>query len=121
MAGLQCPRRLWLLVHEPPPYEAPAPGSPLDIGQQIGGKAHLLFPGGVKVTDEPWEHAQAVARTSVLMADATVPAVFEAAFEHDGIRIRVDALERLTSCAWGLRGVKGGSDPKNHHVEQQSQ
>jgi hypothetical protein len=39
MAGLQCPRRLWLLVHEPPPYEEPAPGSPLTIGQDIGRAA----------------------------------------------------------------------------------
>jgi hypothetical protein len=46
IAGLQCLRRLWLLVHEPQPYEEPAPGSPMDIGQEIGRKAHLLFPGG---------------------------------------------------------------------------
>jgi hypothetical protein len=25
LAGLQCLRRLWLLVHEPAPYEEPAP------------------------------------------------------------------------------------------------
>ena len=29
------------------------------------------------------------------MGDARVPAIFEAAFEYDGIRIRVDVLERL--------------------------
>ena len=39
MAGLQCQRRLWLRVHDPEPYEEPASGSPLDIGQQIGRKA----------------------------------------------------------------------------------
>jgi hypothetical protein len=75
MAGLQCLRRLWLLVHEPPRYEEPAPGSPLDIGQEIGRKAHLLFPGGVLVEEEPWQHAQAVVRTAALMADAHVPAI----------------------------------------------
>ena len=80
MAGLQCLRRLWLLVHDPMPYEEPAPGSLLDIGQEIGRKAHLLFPGGIEVTEEPWEHAQAVARTATLMTDANVPAIFEAAF-----------------------------------------
>jgi hypothetical protein len=31
-----------------------------------------------------------------LMADADVPAIFEAAFEYDGIRMRVYALERLS-------------------------
>jgi hypothetical protein len=79
IAGLQCPRRLWLVVHEPQPYEEPAPGFPLDIGQVIGRKGRLLFPNGVLVTEAPWEHAEAVARTAALMDDAGVPAIFEAA------------------------------------------
>jgi hypothetical protein len=117
MAGRQCPRRLWLLVHEPPPYEEPEPGTPLDIGREIGLKAHLLFPGGVEVTEAPWEHAEAVARTAGLMADAGIPAIFEAAFEYDGIRIRVDVLERLSSGAWGLREVKSSSGLKDHYID----
>ena len=107
IAGLQCPRRLWLLVHEPPPYEEPAPGSPLDIGQEIGRKAHLLFPGGALVDEEPWRHAEAVARTAALMIDERVPAIFEAAFEYDDIRIRVDVLERL---AHGDMGTARGEE-----------
>jgi len=39
IAGLQCPRRLWLLVHDPVPYEDPEPGSPMNIGQEIGRNA----------------------------------------------------------------------------------
>ena len=117
MAGLQCPRRLWLLAHEPTLYDEPAPGTPLDIGQEIGRKAHLLFPAGVEVTEEPWDHGQAVARTAALMADAGVPAIFEAAFEYVGIRIRVDVLERLASGAWGLREVKSSSGPKDHYID----
>jgi len=99
------------------PYEEPEPGSPLDIGQQIGRYAHLLFPGGVEVTEEPWEHAKAVVRTKTLMADASVPAIFEAAFEHDGIRTRVDVLERRPAGAWGLREVKSGSGLKDHYID----
>jgi hypothetical protein len=117
MAGLQCPRRLWLVVHEPQPYEEPAPGSPMDMGAVIGTKAHLLFPGGVLVTEEPWQHAEAVARTAALMADARVPAIFEAAFAYDGIRIRVDVMERLASGAWGLREVKSSSRLKDHYLD----
>jgi hypothetical protein len=117
MAGLQCLRRLWLLVHEPQPYEEPAPGTPLDIGREIGRKAHLLFPGGVEVTEEPWEHAQAVVRTAALMADVGVPAIFEAAFEYDDIRVRVDVLERLSSGAWGLREVKSSGGLKEHYID----
>jgi hypothetical protein len=55
--------------------------------------ARLLFPGGFLVEEAPWEHAAAVARTASLMADRSVPAIFEAAFEHSGIRARVDVLE----------------------------
>ena len=116
MAGLQCLRRLWLLVHDPLLYEEPAPGSPVDIGQDIGRKAHLLFPGGIEVTEEPWEHAQAVARTAALMADAGVPAIFEAAFEHDAIRVRVDVLERRPAGTWGLREVKSSTRLKDHYI-----
>ena len=117
IAGLQCPRRLWLVVHDPLPYEDPEPGSPMDIGQEIGRKAHLLFPGGVLVSEAPWEHAEAVARTAALMEDARVPAIFEAAFEYDGIRIRVDVMERLAQGRWGLREVKSSSGLKDRYLD----
>ena len=100
-AGMQCLRRLWLIDHEPAPHEEPAPGSPMDIGREIGRKAQILFPGGVLIDEEPWRHAQAIARTAALMSDEHVPAIFEAAFEYDNIRIRVDVLERLTHGTWG--------------------
>ena len=117
IAGLQCPRRLWLLVHEPLPYEEPAPGSPMDVGQEIGQKAHLLFPGGVLIDEEPWQHAEAVSRTAKLMSNALVPAIFEAAFEYENIRIRVDVLERLAPGCWGLREVKSSSGLKDHYLD----
>jgi Domain of unknown function(DUF2779) len=117
IAGLQCPRRLWSLVHKPLPYEAPAPGPPMNIGQEVGQKAHLLFPGGVPIIEEAWQHAEAVTRTAKLMNDAFVPAIFEAAFEYEDIRIRVDVLERLANGAWGLREVKSSSGLKDHYLD----
>ena len=94
LAGLQCLRRLWLQIHEPQDYEAPARGSPIDAGLEIGRKARLLFPGGVPVEQPPWQHADAVARTAALMQDPSVQAIFEAAFTHHDVRLRVDVLER---------------------------
>ncbi len=99
------------------PYEEAAPGSPIDIGQEIGQKAHLLFPGGVRIDEEPWRHAEAAARTAALMVDARVPAIFEAAFECENIRIRVDVLERLAPGTWGLREVKSSSGLKDHYLD----
>jgi hypothetical protein len=117
IAGLQCPRRLWLVVHKPKPFEEPASGSPMEIGQEIGQKAHLLFPGGVRIDEEPWQHAEAVTHTAALMSDALVPAIFEAAFEYEDVRIRVDVLERLAPGSWGLREVKSSSGLKDHYLD----
>ena len=78
--------------------------------------AHRLFPGGVLVDEEPWQHDEAVARTAALMRDPAVPAIFEAAFTHDDIRVRVDVLERLPG-GWGLREVKSSTRVKDHYLD----
>jgi hypothetical protein len=116
-AGLQCLRRLWLHVHEPADREEPTLGSVEEIGLEIGRMARRLFPGGVLVEEAPWEHSKAVTRTATLMADRSVPAIFEAAFEHAGVRVRVDVLERLPRGYWGMREVKSGGEVKEHHYD----
>jgi hypothetical protein len=117
MAGLQCPRRLWLNVHEPADSEEPEPGSVEEIGLEIGRSAHFLFPDGVRVEHKPWEHTAAAMRTATLMADRTVPAIFEAAFALSGVGIRIDVLERLRHGWWGIREVKGTSEVRDHHYD----
>jgi hypothetical protein len=89
----------------------------MDMGQEIGQKAHLLFPGGLRIEEEPWQHTAAVTRTAELMNDARVPAIFEAAFEYEDVRIRVDVLERLAQGTWGLREVKSSSGLKDHYLD----
>lgn len=117
LAGLQCSRRLWLNVHEPAEWKEPEAGSPEDIGRELGQMARLLFPDGILVSEEPWKHAKAMARTNALMANPSVPAIFEAAFEHGGIRIRVDILERLSQGNWGLCEVKSSGEVKDYHYD----
>ena len=116
-AGLQCLRRLWLNVHDAEVWHEPEAGSPDDIGLEIGRMAHLLFSGGVLVEEKPWEHAATVARTAALMADRAVPAIFEAAFEHAGVRVRIDVLERRPRGYWGMYEVKSSGDVKDHHYD----
>jgi hypothetical protein len=89
----------------------------MDIGHEVGQKAHLLFPGGVRIDEEPWQHAEAVTHTAALMIDDRVSAIFEAAFEYDDIRTRVDVLERLAPGTWGLREVKSSSGLKDHYLD----
>lgn len=119
LAGRRCPKRLWLSSHEPE-RAAPVPDGVLAIrkmGDQIGLLAHELFPGGVLVEAGAREHANAILETKKLMADPSVPAIFEAAFEHAGVFVRVDVLERLGSDSWGLREVKAASRLKDVYVE----
>lgn len=119
VAGLQCPKRLWLLVHG---RDAAAPrdaagAAILALGHRVGLRAHALFPGGVLVEDGARRGDEALAETRALLGDATVPAIFEAVLEHDGVRVHVDALERLGGGAFGLREVKAATGVKAHYLD----
>jgi predicted RecB family nuclease len=115
LAGLQCPRRLWLACHEPDLVDSRPDALParLDEGAEIGRRARELFADGVLVDEN---HDEAVTRTRALLSDPQVGAIFKGAFEHDGIRIRVDVLERLPGGAWGLREVKAGTRVRDVHL-----
>ena len=115
--GMACERLLWLSCHQPVAYQDPPAGSPAAVGIEVGDMAHALFPAGVLVDEAPWEHAAAVERTAELMRDEHVPAIFEAAYVYDGIRIRVDVMERLSGGAWGMREVKSATKVKASYID----
>lgn len=114
--GLRCEKKLWLGWHKSLPREDAPPFSALDVGMRVGRHVQALFPGGVAVDEEPWDHERARAATRSLMA-GDAPALFEAAFEFERVRIRVDVLERLGD-GWGLREVKSSTsanEAAGHH------
>jgi len=119
--GLRCLKKLWLGVHKPVERKDPDPFSPLDVGNRVGRGAWNLFPGGIEVAEKAFEHEQAVATTRALMGDPLVPAIFEAAFEFEGIRVRVDILERLSQ-GWRICEVKSATAVKeaSFHVDDVS-
>jgi hypothetical protein len=94
--GLQCVKQLWWRVHEPDAPEL-TPDAALqavfDRGHQIGLRAQAEFPGGTLIGHEYWETAEKVADTRAALA-ARAPAIYEAAFEADGVFVAVDVLER---------------------------
>ena len=77
LAGRQCAKRVWLQCHER--SAGAPPDGPLraifDTGNEVGRRAHALFPGGVLVDETRWETG-VVERTRALVAEA-VPAIFE--------------------------------------------
>lgn len=114
--GLQCPRALWLSVHEPG-SAAPVTESKqwtFDQGTEVGMLAQQLFEGGVEVADDYRHQREALATTKRLM-DQGADVLYEPAFYFDGVLVRVDVLVRAGE-AWDLFEVKSSSKLKPEHV-----
>jgi len=114
--GLQCPRALWLSVHEP---QAAAPVMEskqwiFDQGTEVGRLAQQLFAGGVEVTEDYRHQREAIETTRRLIEDgATV--LYEPAFYFDGVLVRVDVLVK-TGDVWDLYEVKSTTKVRPEHV-----
>jgi hypothetical protein len=115
--GLRCLRRLWLESYHRELATPPDRASRLRLaaGHRIGELARGRWPGGRLVSVAAARHRRAVEVTSGLLADASVPVIFEAAFESDGVRIRADAIVRVDG-GFDLYEVKSSSRVKAEHI-----
>ena len=118
----QCPRRLWLQVHEPDRAEVDEGAEQrFAAGNTVGGLACALHPAGVMVEAEP-DLGAAVAETSRLIAEGHKGPIFEATFQHNGVLVRVDLLERAGKRDWRAIEVKGsGSVKPQYHGDLATQ
>jgi hypothetical protein len=82
VAGVQCLKRLYWLVHEPELAGVPdaAAVAIMEQGREVGKLARQLFVGGVAVPFGDPERA--VRLTRELVANPDVPAIFEGVFEQ---------------------------------------
>jgi len=87
-----------------------------DTGDRVGSLARECFPGGVLVHEEYYRHDEAVAHTTELLKDPSIPAIFEAAFRFDDVRIRADVLKRAKAGGWQLIEVKSATQCHAEHV-----
>ena len=86
----------------------------MQAGIEVGILARGAFPGGILVAAREWD--EAVATTAALVADPTVPGIFEAAFEHAGARVRVDVLIRRGGAStFDLVEVKSAGRVREYH------
>jgi hypothetical protein len=113
VAGCQCLKRLYLQVHQPVLAAEPdgAAEAIIEQGREVGLLARQLFPGGVEVCSTGLD--QAIRTTRELVANPEVPAIFEGVFEHDGVLVRLDVLQRRNENLWRLVEVKSASDLKD--------
>jgi hypothetical protein len=118
LAGLQCPLRLWYQCYN---RKLATPASPtqqaiFDMGHEVGLLATKLYPAGVYVSEDYMHHRAAQKTTESAMTNPDVPAIFEGAFVYDGIRIRVDILERLKNNRWNMIEVKSSTSAKEVYI-----
>jgi hypothetical protein len=119
LSGLQCHLKLWYECYDRAlagPIDA-ATQAIFDIGHEVGELATKRHPGGILIEADHFHHEQAVEKTKAVMADAKVPAIFEASFMHGDVRTRADILIRLRGGKWDLIEVKSASKVKDVNVD----
>jgi len=119
MAGLQCHKRLYLDIrHQDLATKSDARTEAIfDEGHKIGRLAHRLFPGGILIEHDREHLTEALEQTARLLRDASVPAIFEATFDFDGVLIQADILKRVGQDRWRLIEVKGSTQAHDHYSD----
>lgn len=109
--GAQCDKRLYLDCHRPELMAEVSSGQQrlFDQGHEVGALARQRYPGGVLIEFDRSQYAEAAEATSRAMADSSVPAIFEPAFEYGGVRVRVDILARRPNGWWRVEEVKSST------------
>ena len=115
--GMQCYKALWFATHRKEladPIDA-ATQQRFDDGTAVGRIALALYPDGVEVTEEFWQHEEALATTERVVADDP-SAIFEGAFKARGVFVRPDILARVGPGEYDLYEVKSSTQAKDQHV-----
>ncbi len=118
LAGLQCPLRLWHRCYNPhlASEVSPVQQAMFDAGHEVGLLATHLFPGGRLIEEDYLHHSEAVEATREAIGDPSLPALFEAAFLFDDVRVRADILERRDDGRWNLIEVKSSTSVKGVYL-----
>lgn len=111
----QCPKRLWLQVHRPQEATADCDAQArFAAGHEVGAAACSSFGDGVLV-DDHLDLDSALLRTASLLSERPARPLFEAAFERDGVVVKVDILEPDQG-RWRLAEVKSSTSVKDYHL-----
>jgi len=118
MTGLQCHKALYLSCYH---YDLADPVGPdqqaiFDMGTKVGELARDIYPGGTLIKENHFQHQQAVKSTQKALQDTTIPAIYEAAFLYDDIRIRADILVRINDSLFDLIEMKSSTKTKGEHI-----
>jgi hypothetical protein len=115
LTGLQCPKYLWLQIHESeriPEVDA-ATQYIFDQGHLVGEYAKKLFPGGVDIPHDGF--MENIAATRKLLAERKP--LFEAGILYGNIYSRLDILNPVDEDEWEIIEIKSGTSVKEVYVD----
>jgi hypothetical protein len=116
LSGLQCPLKLWYDCYQrelASPIDL-ATQSIFDTGHEVGMLARDRYPGGIAIDWDHFHRKEALEATREALSNPDVPAIYEAAFEFEGVLIRADVLQRADD-GWVLVEVKSSTRAKEVH------
>ena len=115
----QCRRKLWLETYQPELLAEPSAekSALLATGNTVGAIARQLYGHGAGhlVSFERGLRA-AIDSTRALVAAGGATPIFEATFDHDGVSVRVDVLDRSEPRPKIIE-VKSSARVKDHHLD----
>ena len=113
----QCPRKLWLETYQPELVPEPSAEKEalLATGNTVGEIARRLYGPGHLVSFERGLRA-AIETTRALVAAGGREPIFEATFDHDGVSVRIDVLDR-SEAQPKLVEVKSAARVKEHYLD----
>ncbi len=117
MLGLQCPKALWLNNYQPELKDevSDSQDAVFQSGSDVGVLARDIFPGGVEIPYDGLTTTEQLARTRQLLDDG-VTTLYEAAFSHNGVFVKVDLLHKGRE-GWELHEVKGSTGMKRVYLD----
>ena len=115
IAWRQCPKRLWLQVHQPELIKiSDADQHRFDTGHRVGEIARSLYHGSILI--ETSNLGEAIIQTQAVLKEHADLPIFEATFVRDGVLCQADVLvpegrnHRMIE-------VKSSTAVKNYHLE----
>ena len=102
--GLQCPKYLWTVIHEPEKIPEPDTTTQylFDQGHLVGELAKRLFPEGINIPAEDFNSNINLTRELLRKRKP----LFEASVCIDGLYCRVDILNPIGGDKWEIIEVK---------------
>ncbi len=119
LAFRQCPKRLWLEVHQPEVCEdSGATQATRAAGHQVGDIARQLYDPqqrGQLIDPQAEGLDAAFARTQALLQSPSAQPIFEAGFRAEGVLAFADVLLPAGKKQWRMVEVKSSTSVKDYH------